>query len=259
MRLIKRMESEVQAKIAAIEDQAKKDAAEIEAAGAAVVAELEKSARLATEKRLTLEKAKRMAQVTLASKKEEAELKQGLVDAAFEAAQGKLDKLAGSSDYKDLLGRVCAEALADVSVPLKGSVREGDKGALEQAAKSAGVDVTVSEDLRGGGGGVVLKSDDGDVFIDNTLHTRLQRARTEGTLEAGKVLFGGADKAAPAPAKEEKAEAKAEEPAPAKDEAKADSEGEKAEASSEDAKEAAPKKKKTRRKKKKTAKKEEEE
>jgi len=198
MKLIEKMEAEVAGKVSVILDEAKSKAAEIEGGATAAIESLEKDARLATDKRLALEKAKRMAKITQTYKQKEAELKQELVDKVFDAARKELDSLPGSGDYDALFGRLASEAFEDLSVPVTVSVREGDRKLAEAAVEKAGVEANVDEDLRGQGGGLTLRSESGDVFIDNSLYTRLDRSRIEGVMAAGRVLFGGE-----APAKSE--------------------------------------------------------
>lgn len=190
MRLIEQMESEVANQIKAILDQAKKDAAAIEDEAKARVEELKQEARLRTEKRIQLERARRSAKILQAIKKEEAESKQALLDKAFDQAQTSLKGLDGKK-YDELFVALAADALADLDCEVEVSVKEGDKKKAEAAVKEAKVKAQVQENLKGQGGGLVVKSPDGRIFIDNTLFTRLSRSRTEGSLIAGNILFGG--------------------------------------------------------------------
>lgn len=204
MKLIEKMESEVAGKVSVILDEAKAKAGEIESTAKGTIERLEREARLASDKRLTLEKAKKMAGVTQRFKSEEAELKQELVDKSFDQARGKLDDFCGSKDYDDLFARLATEAFRDLEVDVTMAVREGDKGRGETAAKKAKVKISVEESLRGHGGGLTLASAKGDVYIDNSLYTRLERSRIDGVMAAGQILFG----AGPAPAAEAKSESK---------------------------------------------------
>ena len=190
MRLIERMESETANKVKAILDEAKQEAQKIQAVANSHVESISRDARLRTEKRVELERARRSAKILQSIKKEEAESKQSLLDQAFGKAQSSLDKLSGK-DYDKLFDALAADALSDLDTEVTVSVKKGDKGKAEAAVKAAKAKATVKEDLDGMGGGVIVKSADGRVFIDNTLHTRLHRSRTEGTLIAGNILLGG--------------------------------------------------------------------
>lgn len=190
MRLIERMESEARSRVQAILDGAKKQSAEIEAEAAGVAERLRKEARLATQKKLTLEKAKRASKVTLAAKKEEAETKRALIDRVFDGARKELESLSKGKDYPALFDKLADEALKDLSGKLAISVREGDKARAQAAAKRANADAEVNEDLRSPAGGLVIRTKDGGTLIDNTLVVRLDRSRVEGAVTAGKILFG---------------------------------------------------------------------
>ncbi len=189
MRLIERMEAEVAGRIQAILDEAKKQAEAVAASAAKDVEALQASARLATDKRVQLERAKSLAKVTLAVKKDEAELKRGLVDKVFGEVQKKLEALPSSKDYAKVLEALVQEAASGTSGKLQASVREGDKGKVEGLLKKTSIEATIAEDLRGRVGGIVLRSADGSVVIDNSLATRLERVRVAGTLAAGGLLF----------------------------------------------------------------------
>jgi len=218
MRLIERMRADVEARIDARLAEAKKQAAAIEGEAEAEIARLEKTARVATLKRVELEKARRSAKILQSVKQAEAELKRDLVEQAFDGARKQLDELK-DSEYGPLFEALAAEALNDLKAKVTISVREGDKARAEAAASKAGADAEVEEDLDGMGGGLMARSEDGSVYIDNTLHTRLERCRIEGVTVAGGVLFGGASAPkgnAKAAAEEAASEDESEEEAPKK-------------------------------------------
>jgi vacuolar-type H+-ATPase subunit E/Vma4 len=190
MRLIERMESEARSRVQAILDGAKKQASEIEAEVSQVAERLRKEARLATQKKLVLEKAKRASKVTLAAKKEEAETKRALLDRVFDGARKELESVSKGKDYAALFDKLADEAFKDLDGKLVVSVREGDKARAQAAVKRAGADAEVVEDLRSPAGGLVIRTKESGSLIDNTLLVRLDRSRIDGAVTAGKILFG---------------------------------------------------------------------
>lgn len=188
MRLIEKMQADVQARVDAILSEAKKKATEIEAEAAAEIERVEKEARVATLKRLELERARRSAKVLQEIKQQEAELKRDLVEQAFEKARKQLEEL-DEQAYHNLFQSL-SEGLGDLGDrKFVARVREGDKDRIQKILKSAKIKADVEETLDGQGGGFILASEDGRVYIDNTLFTRLDRARLDGVTQAGKILF----------------------------------------------------------------------
>jgi vacuolar-type H+-ATPase subunit E/Vma4 len=189
MRLIEKMQADVSARIESILSEAKKKASEIEAEAKAEIESLEKEARVASFKRLDLEKARGSAKVLQSIKQQEAELKRNLIEKVFEKARKQLEELDGDA-YGKLFEKLAEEAFKDLGdSKFVAVVREGDKDRITKALKTAKIQADVEETLDGQGGGLLLHSDDGRVFIDNTLFTRLDRARVDGVTMAGKILF----------------------------------------------------------------------
>lgn len=192
MRLIERMQAEVDAQVESILSEAKKQAAEIEESAQREIQRLGDAARSATNKRVALEKARRSAKILQQVKKEESELKRDLVEQAFDKARKQLEEL-GDAEYGKLFDHLAREALSDLAHKVTISVREGDAKRAKDAVKKAGAKADVEADLDGQGGGLTARSDDGAVFIDNTLFTRLERSRIDGVMVAGNILFGSAE------------------------------------------------------------------
>lgn len=190
MRLIEKMTADAKARVDEILAGAKKQAAEIEGEASAEIQRLQRAARLGTEKRVELERARRSARIFQQIKAEEARLKRDLVETAFDGARKQLDEL-GEGEYGDLFTVLAEEGLSDIDRKVIVSVRDGDRSRAEEAVKKAGVTAEVDASLEGQGGGLVIRSDGGEIFIDNTLHGRLERSRIEGVTTAGRILFGG--------------------------------------------------------------------
>lgn len=188
MRLIEKMEADVSAKVEAILAEAKGKAADIEAEAAAKIEQLRKAARLETQKRLELEKARGASKILQAVRSEEADLKNDLMEQVYSTARKELDEL-DDDRYDTLFEQIAVEALKDLKHPVTISVREGDKSRAEKAVKAAGADATVVEDLDEGGG-IRLRSESEEVLVDNTLAVRLERSRIDGVTVAGQILFG---------------------------------------------------------------------
>jgi V/A-type H+-transporting ATPase subunit E len=189
MRLIEKMQADVDAQVEAILSKAKSEASEIEAQAAGEIEQQEKAARLASLKRLDLERARGAAKIMQAIKKQESELKRDIMEQVFDAARKQLDEL-GKSEYDKLFTALASETFRDLPEgKFIVAVQEGDKSRATKAVKASKIDATVEETLDGVGGGLVLRSEDGRIFVDNTLQSRLERIRIDGVTLAGKILF----------------------------------------------------------------------
>ncbi|MGD2155773.1 MAG: V-type ATP synthase subunit E [Anaerolineales bacterium] len=108
-------------------------------------------------------------------------VREKLVDAALERAQGYLTDARAKSSYPSILLNLVQEALTELEGSLQesGSVQleadSRDREILENLLDEAGLALRVNYTLNTWGG-VVAKSQDGRVVVINTLEARLERA-----------------------------------------------------------------------------------
>ncbi len=117
--------------------------------------------------------------------------KEDLVAQVFRRAEEELDRIAADpARYGPLLRALLKEAAAGFSNRVVVECPERDAAAVEAAARELGLaaDVRPSPEVRSG---VRVRSEDGRFTVENTLHSRLQRARQVLLSEVADVLWGG--------------------------------------------------------------------
>lgn len=109
------------------------------------------------------------------------EAREALVDMTLERARGALAGLRTDRQYPEVLCRLLEEALAELRSSLEHEAKihveadRRDRAILESLLKHLDVDLEVSY-TQECWGGLVARSEDGRVVVDNLLETRLERA-----------------------------------------------------------------------------------
>ena len=109
------------------------------------------------------------------------EAREALVDVTLERARGALAGLRTDRQYPEVLCRLLEEALAELKSSLEHEAKihleadRRDRALLEGLLKHLDVDLEVSYNQECWGG-LVARSEDGRVVVDNLLETRLERA-----------------------------------------------------------------------------------
>jgi vacuolar-type H+-ATPase subunit E/Vma4 len=105
----------------------------------------------------------------------------GLVDNTLERTRSILAGLRGDRSYPDILCRLTEEALRELISSLgeeekiQLALDERDQALIESLLRHLVLDLDVSYDLHCWGG-LVARSVDGQITVNNTLNTRLERA-----------------------------------------------------------------------------------
>jgi vacuolar-type H+-ATPase subunit E/Vma4 len=109
------------------------------------------------------------------------EAREALVDMTLERTRGVLAGLRTDRQYPEVLCRLLEEALAELRSSLEHQAiihleaDRRDRALLESLLKHLDVDIEVSY-IKECWGGLVARSEDGRVVVDNLLETRLERA-----------------------------------------------------------------------------------
>jgi vacuolar-type H+-ATPase subunit E/Vma4 len=109
------------------------------------------------------------------------EAREALVDMTLERTRGVLAGLRTDRQYPEVLSRLLEEALAELRSSLEHQAiihleaDRRDRALLESLLKHLDVDIEVSY-IKECWGGLVARSEDGRVVVDNLLETRLERA-----------------------------------------------------------------------------------
>jgi vacuolar-type H+-ATPase subunit E/Vma4 len=118
------------------------------------------------------------------------ETKDQLVAEVFRRAEEELDRIADDpARYAPVLRELLREAASGFHSHVVVECPERDVAAVEAAARELGLsaDVRPSPDVRGG---VRVRSEDGRFTVENTLRSRLERARQVLLSEVAGVLWG---------------------------------------------------------------------
>jgi len=141
-------------------------------------AEARRRQRLEAELRtVRAEQARLLNDARLASLKQLSVARDGLIDAAFQQAAERLERLRGSPLYRDVLRRLLEEAASQLGpgrVVVK--VDPADTRLAEELVESLGLDAVVEPTLHCAGG-LEASDAEGRIVVRNTFESRLQRAR----------------------------------------------------------------------------------
>ncbi|HXF82532.1 MAG TPA: V-type ATP synthase subunit E family protein, partial [bacterium] len=117
--------------------------------------------------------------------------KDQVIAEVFRRAEAQLAQLRGDrARYAGLLRALLREAAAGLSGRLIVEAHPDDRDLVRQAAKELGLDaeVVAAEDVQGG---VRVATADRRFIVENTLRSRLERARPVLATEVAALLWGG--------------------------------------------------------------------
>jgi len=118
------------------------------------------------------------------------EAKDEQIDRVFELAQTELERISHDpTRYPAILRRLLQEAVEGFEGRVVVECAESDVAAVEAIARELGIeaDVRPSPDVWGG---VRVRSEDGRFVVENTLTSRLARARQALLSEVAEILWG---------------------------------------------------------------------
>ena len=122
--------------------------------------------------------------------------KEEVIEAAFNQATGELKAIASSGDeqYEDSLVKMIKEAADEIGRDdLIIHLNEADTNKFKQDVSSdsfelEGFNFTLGEPIKAIGG-VILKTSDGDIEVNNTIEARLERFKSILRSEVAEILF----------------------------------------------------------------------
>lgn len=146
------------------------------------------------EKEAELLKQRIVANAKLKARKSGLDAKEELIKAVFEEAEKELAKIASSDNYKDILRGLIAEGVSSVGEDAEVMVKEEDKklledGILKDLEKEFKVKITLSPENINTIGGVIVRSKNGRVEVNNTFETRMIRMQDALRSKIAKILF----------------------------------------------------------------------
>jgi vacuolar-type H+-ATPase subunit E/Vma4 len=193
--LIEQMRSKAEAERIEIENRAKNAVSEIQHATEAKAAQLKDEAFRALD--AELEDFARHARLTAEMKAASARSKLciSMIEEVFEAAAVELDRLIRGEgslpfSYDDVFSGLLIDAAREVAHHGTMKVCSSDIDLCRETLRSAGIDMSL-EVYPGRRGAILAVSADGLRQIDNSIHLRLERARTRLTPLILRALGGG--------------------------------------------------------------------
>jgi V/A-type H+-transporting ATPase subunit E len=137
----------------------------------------------------------------LNSKRKILEAREDLMSKTFHAAEESLKKMASSDsdDYLNSLKKLTKEASLEIGggsleIFLKAEDVSKIENALDSIAEEVSKETNITTNLKLGKtvktiGGVIVKTENGNIEVNNTIEARMERYRSLLRLEVAKVLF----------------------------------------------------------------------
>lgn len=142
-------------------------------------------------KEAELEKQRILANAKLQAKKIKLDVKEKIIEKSFSLAEEKLKELVSSEEYEKILKDLIREAISTLGrEDLEVLCRKEDEKIVKKIIKDLS-GVELAKDNISTIGGVIVRSKDRQVQVDNTFEARLTRMRDDLRIEVAKILFGG--------------------------------------------------------------------
>jgi len=142
-------------------------------------------------KEAELEKQRILANAKLQAKKIKLDVKEKIIEKSFSLAEEKLKEVVSSEEYEKILKDLIREAISTIGrEDLEVLCRKEDEKVVKKIIKDLS-GVELAKDNISTIGGVIVRSKDRQVQVDNTFEARLTRMRDNLRIEVAKILFGG--------------------------------------------------------------------
>jgi V/A-type H+-transporting ATPase subunit E len=156
--------------------------------------ELEREIIAKGEKEAELLRQRIIANAKLRAKKSKLDAKEELIRTAFKEAEEELLRISSSKEYGSILRRIIAEGASSVGEDVEVVAREADAELLSDdflngLSKELGVNITLSPESIETMGGVVIRSKNGKIEVNNTFETRMLRMQDALRSKVARILF----------------------------------------------------------------------
>lgn len=200
--ITQKIDKEADDRIKSILDQAEKEAASILEEADSAADKRKREILEAGERSAQQEMQRILADAKLRAKKlewasREEVIKESVQNAMAEIRKVKADNSYNGKEYKAILIALVQEAVASaggkdllvrVGADDSSYISQGD---LDDLGKDLSVTLTLSEERVGGLGGVIVRTSDGSVEVNNTFDKRFERLEKDLRTDIAKVLFRG--------------------------------------------------------------------
>jgi|Deesub1362A_J573_1020465.scaffolds.fasta_scaffold00005_5 V/A-type H+-transporting ATPase subunit E len=195
--IIKKIEGDSKAEVENILKEAKKQASEIVEEAEEKAKTIEEEILRRGERDAEQEKLRIVANAKLKSRKMILDGKEEVISEAFSKAREILQDIGASDKYYDVLRDLIKEAAVSVGdkeiilLARKEDHKILTKNFLKKLSKELDCQLALDSTPIKTMGGVVCRSKDGRIEVDNTLETRLERMKEDLRPKVAKILFGG--------------------------------------------------------------------
>lgn len=195
-KIIHRIEEDTEAKAKALTREAEGKARAIISEAEGKAAETRSGILGRGEREAEQERQRILANAKLRERKAKLDAKEEVIKEAFSLAEEKLKEATSGKEYQAVLKNLLQEAVASLgSGTLVVMGRKEDakhlKEVLPAVAKESGANLKLSNETINAAGGVIVKTEDGRVEVNNTFETRLARLRDDLRPAVSKILFEG--------------------------------------------------------------------
>lgn len=195
-KIIHRIEEDTEAKARALTKEAEGKARAIISEAEGKAAETRSGIVGRGEREAEQERQRILANAKLRERKAKLDAKEEVITAAFSLAEEKLKEAASGKEYQAALKNLLQEAVASLgsgSLVVMGRKEDAKhlKEVLPAVAKESRASLKLSNETISAAGGVIVKTEDGRVEVNNTFETRLARLRDDLRPAVSKILFEG--------------------------------------------------------------------
>ncbi len=144
-----------------------------------------------SKKEAELEKQRMLANAKLQARKIKLDVKEKIIERSFSLAEDKLKNVVSSDNYEKILRGLIKEAISTIAKEnLEVLCRKEDEDVVRKIIKDFPGVKLANENINAIGG-IVVRSQDKQVQVDNTFEARMMRMRENLRIDVAKILFGG--------------------------------------------------------------------
>jgi V/A-type H+-transporting ATPase subunit E len=187
-RIIERIKKESEAKVKEILDSASNEVKNIRKRNEKETRKMVEKIKQEYEKEITVIRNTIVSGAKIESKRIQLDAREDIINECFRRSEKKLANIEGK-EYEKFLNRSIKEGVDIVGKNAVAEYTEKDSMVVKKIASA--LNVAVDEKFLNGTGGVVIKSKDGKIRVDNTFEGILRRNKEVLRKELAEILLGG--------------------------------------------------------------------
>lgn len=136
-----------------------------------------------------LEKARMISRANFQVKKEIVRVKEAMVNKVFDEITKRVENLRSQSSYESVFEKLASEAISGIPGKVVVSVDQADEALARKTFEKMGIDCPIKTDFKCSGG-LKAMSEDGNIVLNNSIDSRIDKAKQFLMTDIIKVLFG---------------------------------------------------------------------